>query len=102
MKHIERFSVATADGLAPGSLGVDCHLRVESVERFSGEIASIRSELDRISGDAEVLLVSRTSAEIERLQEILAETQVAQTARLRFAVGGLREGFRLSERRDDV
>ena len=95
LKSLEPFAVATAAALARGATGVRCPLRIESVERFSGEVSRVREELDRSVSDANAFVVTSTEAEIERLQELLADTSVAKDQRLHFAVGRLSTGFRL-------
>ena len=99
MQRTGRFAVATAYGLARGSLGARCRLQIESVERFSGEIDRVRTELDQVGEGHEVFLVSQTEAEIERLAELLRTTQLAAAGRLHFPLGTLREGFRLARDR---
>jgi len=99
MQRVGRFGVATAAGLARGSLGACCRLQIESVERFSGEIDHVRTELDRVGEGHEVFLVSQTEAEVERLAELLRTTQLAAAGRLHFPLGTLREGFRLARDR---
>ena len=99
MQRSARFGVATASGLARGSLGACCHLQIESVERFSGEIDHVRTELDQVGEGHEVFLVSQTEAEVERLAELLRTTQLAAAGRLHFPLGMLRQGFRLARDR---
>ena len=99
MQRVARFGVATAAGLARGSLGAYCRLQIESVERFSGEIDRVRAELDHVGEGHEVFLVSQTEAEVERLAELLRSTQLAGAGRLHFPLGALREGFRLARDR---
>jgi transcription-repair coupling factor (superfamily II helicase) len=94
-----RLAVATAAHLSPGTYGAQCHLPVESVERFSGELQRIRDELDHVAVDNKVYLIAATDAEIERLQELLRETKLMATGRLQFVLGSLREGFRLPKDR---
>jgi transcription-repair coupling factor (superfamily II helicase) len=99
MKSLGRFPVATVSSLAGGSAGTTCHLPIESVERFSGEIDRVREELDRIGHDHEVFLISQTEAEVERLAEILRTTRMAAAGRLHLPIGTLRQGFRLVHER---
>jgi transcription-repair coupling factor (superfamily II helicase) len=95
LRHIYRFPSVTAEAIAAGSLETTCHLKIESVERFSGEVARVREELDSIGHDQEVFLVCQTDAEVKRLEEIFATTSVATSGRLHFPVGRLSQGFRL-------
>jgi len=97
LAQFSRFAVASAAGILPGGVGAACHLPIESVERFSGEFAKVRDELDHLGEGYEVFVVAPTEAEIERLREILAETKAAATGRLHFPLGSLHEGFRLTK-----
>ena len=45
-----RHPSVTLSTLAAGSLETTCHLRVESVERFSGELTKVKAELDSAAG----------------------------------------------------
>lgn len=95
MQRLGRFAILTVAGLAEGRVGPCVHLAIESVERFSGEIDRVRSELDRVGQEDTVFVVSQTDAEVERLSEILRTSQVARAGRLHFPVGSLQHGFRL-------
>jgi transcription-repair coupling factor (superfamily II helicase) len=74
-----------------------CHLRIESVERFSGSIERVREELDSIAERGQVLLACASEGEQHRLGEVLASGQLAQSDRLRLVTGHVRAGFRLLE-----
>ena len=95
LSHCSRFAVATAGGILQGTAGVTCHLPIESVERFSGDIGKVKDELDRLGKGQDVFVVAQTEAEIERLKEILMTTRLAGAGRLHFPIGSLRQGFRL-------
>ena len=95
MGRLAGFPTATASGLASGFLGTACQLKIESVQRFSGDIARVRDELDSAAAGQEVFVFCQTPAEAERLEEIFGSTQVATAGALSFPVGRLREGFRL-------
>ncbi|MCH5376709.1 MAG: DEAD/DEAH box helicase, partial [Planctomycetes bacterium] len=99
MRRIGQHPVLSVAAVARGGVGEFCHLAIESVERFSGEIDRVRSELDRIGEDHTVFVISQTDAEVERLSEILRTTHVARAGRLMFPIGGLRQGFRLARDR---
>jgi transcription-repair coupling factor (superfamily II helicase) len=96
MAAVQPFGVATASSLARGGSGVRCNLPIESVERFSGEVGRVRDELDRAAMDCEAFVITPTEAEIERLNEVFAESTLAKEQRLHFVVGRLRRGFRLA------
>src|SRR5207237_8576445 len=76
---------------------VTCHLQVESVERFSGNVARVRDELDAVAQAERVLIACQNDAEGHRLGEVLAAGQLAQSKRLKLVTGMVRTGFRLVE-----
>ena len=73
MEEIYKFPSVTAAGVPSGSMETTSHLEFESVERFSGEIAKVRDELDKVSEGQEVFVVCETEAEVERLGEVFSE-----------------------------
>ncbi len=95
LEQVLRFPSATASAIAASSLEATCQLRIESVERFSGDIGKVREELSAAAFRHEVFVVCPTEAEVERLAEIFRTTQLALDGRLHFTVGKLRRGFRL-------
>jgi transcription-repair coupling factor (superfamily II helicase) len=72
-----------------------CHLRAESVERFSGDVTKLRDELDNMAEGDRVLIACHNEAERKRLSEVLSAGQLAQSDRLQLALGRIRAGFRL-------
>lgn len=95
LQRAHQHGAALASGLLASPDQYTCDVQIESVSRFSGEIAKVRTELDSLDPKAQVFLVGGTEAEVERLHEITAETELAGSGRLRFLVGVLKEGFRL-------
>ncbi|HEU5115169.1 MAG TPA: transcription-repair coupling factor, partial [Isosphaeraceae bacterium] len=91
---IKRPSV-TLSTLSADSLETTCHLRVESVERFSGELGKVKAELDAASSGDRVMIACHNEGEVERLGEVFAETDVARSGRLDLTIGHVRSGFRL-------
>ncbi|MBM3983009.1 MAG: transcription-repair coupling factor [Planctomycetes bacterium] len=75
------------------------HLRVESVERFSGSVHRVRDELDGIASGsaARVLIACQSEAEVHRLTEVLKAGKLAESHRLQLVTGHVRAGFRLVE-----
>jgi transcription-repair coupling factor (superfamily II helicase) len=71
------------------------HLRVESVERFSGNVTRVRDELDAVARTDRVLIACQTAAEMKRLQEVLSAGELAESHRLTLVTGHVRQGFRL-------
>jgi transcription-repair coupling factor (superfamily II helicase) len=95
LEEIYKFPSVTASGVPSGSMETTSHLEFESVERFSGEIAKVRDELDKVSEGHEVFVVCETDAEIERLGQLFATTRLTSEGRLHYVVGHLEAGFRI-------
>jgi transcription-repair coupling factor (superfamily II helicase) len=96
-QHLLRFPSVTVSALPSPSVEATCHLRVESVERFSGEVGRVRDELDAVATHDIVLIACHNEGECKRLSEVLAAGQLAQSDRLRLVTGRVRAGFRLIE-----
>ncbi|MEX0939007.1 MAG: transcription-repair coupling factor [Pirellulales bacterium] len=94
-ERLSRFASAAADSVGSGADLSRCRLQIESVERFSGDMAKVRGELESVAGQEEVLVVCPTEAEVERLREIFRDTALASESRLHFPIGTLHAGFRL-------
>jgi transcription-repair coupling factor (superfamily II helicase) len=88
---------ATVSALPRPGVEAACHLRVESVERFSGNVNRVRDELDAVGQQDQVLIACHNEAEVHRLTDVLAAGQLAQNDRLRLVTGSVRAGFRLVE-----
>ncbi|MHC4178026.1 MAG: CarD family transcriptional regulator, partial [Planctomycetota bacterium] len=95
MQRVLEFPSVTASAMAAGSLGATCRLRIESVERFSGDINRVRDELEEAGAGQEAFVVCQTEAEVRRLREIFSTTSLASGGRLHFPIGSLQNGFRL-------
>ncbi len=95
LQQLLMFASVTVSALPAPSLEATWHLRVESVERFSGNVARVRDELDSVARSERVLIACQNDAEIHRLSEVLAAGRLAQTHRLRLVTGRVRAGFRL-------
>jgi transcription-repair coupling factor (superfamily II helicase) len=96
-QQLLRFPSVTVSALPSPSVEATCHLRVESVERFSGEVGRVRDELDAVAAHDVVLIACHNEGECKRLSEVLATGQLAQSDRLRLVTGRVRAGFRLIE-----
>lgn len=115
----ERPTISIA-AIAGGSFEASCHLRIESIEHFTGAGAKALQELATVIGPGEqVLLACHNQGEIERLAELLAETEIPEKAakpdkqnppaapqskltlsdRVTLCVGYLARGFRLVSER---
>ncbi len=98
-RAVAQFPLATVASITPSTIGPVCRLPVESVERFSGEIAKVRDELDQAGEHHEVYLLAHTEAELQRLGEIFAPTRLMETGHLHRVVGRISRGFRLVRER---
>jgi len=95
MRQIIQFPSVTVAGIPAGSLETSCHLQIESVERFSGDINKVRDELDALAVGQDLFLVCQTQAEMQRLSELFAQTRLAADGKLHLGLGRLKAGFRL-------
>ena len=86
---------ATLSTLASASIEASCHLRIESVEHFSGDLAKVKAELETTAGDDRIVLACHNEGEAERLADVFAETKPARENRLNLVVGRVRAGFRM-------
>jgi transcription-repair coupling factor (superfamily II helicase) len=94
-QQLLRFPNVRESALPSPSVEATCHLRVESVERFSGDVTKLRDELDVTAAGDRVLIACHNEAECKRLNEVLAAGQLAQSDRLRLVTGHVRAGFRM-------
>jgi transcription-repair coupling factor (superfamily II helicase) len=87
----------TVSALPTATVETVWHLRVESVERLSSNIAKLRDELDSVAAAETVLIACHNDAEAKRLGEVLAHGQLAQSDRLKIVTGHVHAGYRLVE-----
>jgi transcription-repair coupling factor (superfamily II helicase) len=97
--RLVRFPSVTLSTLSAGSLEATCHLRVESIERFSGELGKVKAEIDGAAAGDRVLIACHNQAEADRLREVFADTEVARSGRLDLTVGRVRAGFHMIDAR---
>jgi transcription-repair coupling factor (superfamily II helicase) len=95
LKQVLQFPSIYASSIAADSLETTCHLHVESIERFSGELGRVKRELDDAARLDEVLIACHNEAEVHRLTEVFADSDVAKSGRLHFDIGHVRAGFRV-------
>jgi transcription-repair coupling factor (superfamily II helicase) len=93
--QLVRFPSVRVSALPSPGVEAACHLRVESVERFSGEVAKVRDELDAVAAGDTVFVACQNEGECKRLGEVLGEGRLAKADRLRLVTGHVRAGFRM-------
>ncbi len=94
-KQLVAFPSIRLSALPIASVETTYHLRVESVERFSGDVTKVRDELDAAATDDFVMIACHNDAEKKRLGDVLAQGKLAQAGRLVLVVGYVHAGFRL-------
>ncbi len=100
--QLMRFPCVRVCALPSPGVEEACHLRVESVERLSGDVHRIRDELDSVAAQDTVLIACQNEAECKRLGEVLAAGQLARSDRLHLVTGRVRAGFRLVDEAGSV
>jgi transcription-repair coupling factor (superfamily II helicase) len=97
--NLLRLPTVAVSALPRPSVEASVHLRVESVERFSGNVQRVRDELDAVAtaNTSRVLIACQTDAECHRLTDVLKAGRLAESNRLRLVTGHVRAGFRLVE-----
>ena len=95
LQQVYLYPSVTAASLSITSFETTCRLKIESVERFSGDINKVRQEIDSAGDRHEVQVVCQNEAEAKRLGEVFADTKVMAEGRLHLPIGHLRTGFRL-------
>src|SRR5262249_27000854 len=93
-QQLMRFPSVTIATLPVASMEPTCHLRVESVERFSGDVTKLRGELEQAASGDRVLIACHNDGERKRLAEVLLVGE-GRTASLELVVGKVRAGFRM-------
>ena len=94
-ERLIRLPTIAVSTLSADSLEATCHLRIESIERFSGELTKVKAELDSAAAGENVLIACHNAAEVERLGEVFSDTELARSKRLHLTVGRIRAGFHL-------
>jgi transcription-repair coupling factor (superfamily II helicase) len=77
-----------------GSVETTCSLRVEGVERFSGDAAKVKEELDKTAPADEIVICAQNEAEAKRIREVLQGGKAQSEGRLHVVPSQLSSGFR--------
>ncbi|MEQ9410859.1 MAG: transcription-repair coupling factor [Fuerstiella sp.] len=102
LARLTDFPSVTIDALGADSYETSCHLKIESVDRFSSTGRDALTDLaESLGPEDHVLLSCHNEGEQERLQELIAETDASDRldlgGRIRLCVGRVMKGFRLVE-----
>ena len=102
MARLVEFPSVTIDALGANSYETSCHLKIESVERFSSTGKDALTDLaESLSTNSRVLLSCHNDGEKQRLSELIAETDASEglklADRLTLCVGRINKGFRFVE-----
>lgn len=102
MARLTEYPSVTIDGLAADSFEKTCHLKIESVERFTGSGSDALIDLaDSLGEDDRVLLACHNDAEQQRLDELILETEktddIQLSRRVIMCTGRIGRGFRFVE-----
>src|SRR5262249_43819343 len=65
LRQLVRFPSVRLSALPAPTVEASCHLRVESIERFSGEVTKLRDELDTTAAGDRVLIACHNEAEVK-------------------------------------
>lgn len=90
------FPTVTIAPISAESTEISCHLQIESIERFTRAKTEMIEELASITGPQDKIIVCcHNQGEEDRLQEILAESELEISERVTTCIGNLALGFRL-------
>jgi transcription-repair coupling factor (superfamily II helicase) len=101
-QQLVQFPSIRLSTLPAASMETTHHLRVESVERFSGDVTKVRDEIDSAASNDLVLIACHNDAERKRLGDVLSAGKLMQAGRLRLVLGSVHAGFRLIYAGDSI
>jgi transcription-repair coupling factor (superfamily II helicase) len=70
-----QFPSVTISTMPSSTVETICHLRVESVERFSGDVTRVRQELESVAAGNRIVIACHNEAERKRLSAVLFEKE---------------------------
>ncbi|QGJ72279.1 Transcription-repair-coupling factor [Planctomycetales bacterium 10988] len=97
LKRLLQFPVIACSPFEAGPWDTTAHLTIESAERFTGSLDSLSELLTRTAGKDEVFLICPSQAEIGHLTAALENCKLVRQNRLHYAIGNIRNGFRVLE-----
>ena len=96
-RRLLQFGNVAVTSLPAGGADAAVSLRMESVERFSGNVETLVEEMDQIAGDLPVTVVCHSGADRDKTRELLAGSAAAREERLAVTVARLSGGFRWTD-----
>ena len=98
-KQLMRFPSVHLTALPSPSTETTCHLRIESVERFSGNVTQLKDELDKAAtGRLRADRLPQRGREASSCRGPASPASVSRSNRLRLVLGQVRAGFRMVAR----
>ncbi|MCG8649268.1 MAG: transcription-repair coupling factor [Pirellulales bacterium] len=89
--------LVTATTLAQGARGEILDLNTSTADAFATSLDETKVRIDSVAAGHEVILVGDTSADGQRLSELLLDTSAAKEGRLHLDIAELSGGFRLQD-----
>ena len=102
LSRLTDFPSVTIDALGADSFETSCHLKLEAVERFSSTGRDALTDLaESLGPEDQVLLTCHNDAELQRLRELITETEKSDKldlqSKVQLCVGRITKGFRFIE-----
>lgn len=96
MERCIRFPNVSISAISADGYDTSCHLKIESIERFTGPRSTVLEELDEsVKLDSNILICCHNEGEKERLSELLQEYSVDLKNKITLCLGHLTKGFRI-------
>lgn len=96
MRSLAGHTVVTATTLAEGKAKDIVDVQTSTVDAFASSLDETKKKIDTVAVDHEVILVGDTSADGERLTELLHDTAATAQGRMHLVIAELSGGFRLT------
>lgn len=94
-QRMARTCLGSLEEVALDSEESDRHrLPVQPLEKFEGDLGDLKVHIDRLAESYEIFMVTPVEGELDRLNEILADTKARARDQVRLVVGDCRQGFR--------
>ncbi len=96
MERCIQFPSVSISAISADSFDTTCHLKIESIERFTGPRTSVLNELaDSVQLDAQIMICCHNQGELDRLSEMIQEHSEELKNKITLCLGHLTKGFRI-------